>query len=102
MPFRDKPVRRQASVKRAAGGTLDISQVASCNATQAADVQIRISGLQRIKCPFHQKNSSRQRILTLRQFQSTADSEIAEIGKYSCHVRMKVGPAVANAGIGEN
>ena len=77
-------------------------QVASRDGTEAADVKVRILGLQRIERPFDQRDASRQGIFPLRQFQSPANPEVAKLRKHRSHVRMEVRPAIANTGIGKN
>src|SRR5271169_3256277 len=102
MPLRDQSIGRQPCMKRTACRSVDVDQVPPCNGTQAANVEVSVLSLQRIECPFNQRNSSSECIVPLRQFQLPANSEIAKLRKHASHMGVKVRLAIANSRIGQS
>src|SRR6516164_8774900 len=102
MPLRHNAVGWQARMEWAGGGTIDIRDVAPRNGAQAADVEVSVLALERIEGPFDPRNSSRQSVLPLGQLKLPPNSKIAKLREHGSHVRMEVGPAIANSRIGQN
>src|ERR1035437_10366083 len=89
-------------MKRTARAPVYVFKVASRNGTEAADIKVRVLGLQRIERPFDQRNPSRQGVLALHQFQPAANPKIIKLRQHCGHVRMKVWLPIANSWIGQN
>src|ERR1700693_4913348 len=89
MPLRNKAVGGKRGMQRTGSDSVGIGQIPAGDGSEAHQIKVSILHDQRVERPLDQANPSRQGIFPLKNLQSPADTAIAILVKYGCHVGVK-------------
>jgi hypothetical protein len=100
VPFNQKPVGRDAAMKRARRNAVKIRNVAAGNGPEPIEIEVRVFCLERVERPLDETNIAAKGFFALRKLELPADAVIAMGGKNGSHVRMKIRRGVVEAHVG--